>query len=116
MHQCQAATTNPADAGNWPGQTRRHRRHQAAGTGPAGTTASSALSPWCQDSGGRRSSQGSGSTLAGLISRAELVVAGYGDNDGPVPIGTDTGSLRAHRLAIGPGPGSCRRPGGMEGW
>ena len=110
MHQCHA-TTNPADAGNWPQapggrpqapgpQAPQHHRHFRPG---AKTRAA----------GG---SQGSGTTLAGLIPRAELVVAGSGDNDGPVPIGTDTGSLRAHGLAIGPGLGSCRRHGGMERW
>jgi hypothetical protein len=51
------------------------------------------------------------STLAGRTPRGELAVAGSGDTGS-----LDTGSLRAHGLAIGPGLGSCRRHGGMERW
>ena len=51
-----------------------------------------------------------------MIPRAELVVGelALATNGSPVASGTDTRSLRAHRLAIGPGLGSCRRH--LERW
>ncbi len=80
------------------GRHRPHRHHSIIGT--------FALVP-----GLGRLAKHRASSLAGVTPRVELVVAGSGDTGS-----LDTGSLRAHGLAIGPGPGSCRRHGGMERW